>query len=258
MSLAFLRNPGRLLRERWPSAEALSLELFAMFNAKGESQLDDTLTIRVPEGKPALRIERDRSTSPPAPEVRIGGVTKNSVSTTPGTPGRRLRPVDVPDLARPTSGIIADPASPRLGDRRDPPALSPPQRRSSPLVEIDGGVAFTGAEPVQFSQMPVFVNPRTGEPSDFADELRRRERLRPNFGGGEPGASPLMGVVLDGQGDTYTVTIYPDGPSGAAGKSVTVKVPQIADSEVIPAGTWLSAIVKYKDGYWCQPPVWID
>ena len=128
----------------------------------------------------------------------------------------------------------------------------------APLVEIDGPVKFSGPAPVQFATPPVFVNDR-GFVTDLATVVAMKLGLTPEFGvGNSGGGGGLMGVVQSGTGNTYVVTLYPNGPGFPPGGDVTVKVPQIAESEQIPQGTWLDSIGKYKDGYWCQPSVWLD
>jgi hypothetical protein len=80
--------------------------------------------------------------------------------------------------------------------------------------------------------------------------------------GGAGGTSSFLGKVVSGSGDTYTVQLYPAGKEGTAGASVTVKVPQIASDDAIPADTWIAPVMRYTDSdgvvhYQFQPPVWL-
>ena len=91
MNLIGVNSPVRLLREKWSNPVDLAQELYAMFTAKGPAELHDTLTIKVPAGKTALRIEQvDNSVSDT--HISHGGISKNSVSTAPSVPGRRQPP----------------------------------------------------------------------------------------------------------------------------------------------------------------------
>ena len=71
----------------------------------------------------------------------------------------------------------------------------------------------------------------------------------------------FMGTVVSGSGDTYQVTIYPNGRS-QPGQTVTATVPQIATGETVPAGT---AVLVIQTGfnalsgttYEFQPCVWL-
>lgn len=256
-NLIGVNSPIRLLREQWGSPKELAEELYAMFTARGPAEIHDTLTIRVPQGRPALRIERQQDGDTFVTEIRHGAISKASVATAPNVPGRRAAPRPGDDARRPgTAGYDPGPAR-RQGERQRPASEAGGRPvAESPLVEIDGPVKFSGPAPVQFSQPPVFVNEQ-GFATDLASEVARRSGLQPDFSGGSTGTGNLMGVVQDGRGDTYEVLLYPNGPGSRAGDTVTVKIPQIAPDEVIEPGTWLSAIGKYKDGYWCQPPVWL-
>ncbi len=77
-----------------------------------------------------------------------------------------------------------------------------------------------------------------------------------------------MGQVVAGEGSTYTVDLYRNGPSGGPTLRVQATVPQIADTEVIPVGTWIACVRRsvtvvdgsfptYRYTYAFQPPVWI-
>lgn len=71
----------------------------------------------------------------------------------------------------------------------------------------------------------------------------------------------FTGDVVSGSGDTYTVTIYPNGPD-QPGREVTAKVRQIATGEVVPPGT---AVLVVQSGFsptegqqfYFQPAVWM-
>jgi hypothetical protein len=62
--------------------------------------------------------------------------------------------------------------------------------------------------------------------------------------------------VVSGSGDTYQVTVYPNGLSGAT-ETVEVTQLQIDAAETIPAGTW-AMVTQLADGaYTMQVPVWL-
>ena len=251
MNLVGVNSPVRLLREKWSSPVDLAQELYAMFTAKGPAEIHDTLTIKVPAGKTALKIEQvDNSTSETS--FTHGGISKSSVSTAPSVPGRRVPP-PTPQPTRIRNG----PESPSTtfsssqGSQSSPSAHSP-SRREAPLVEIGGSVAFTGKAPIQFSQPPIVVNPTTGREERLATADQVQQSSASASG------TPRFGIVTEGTGDTYQVQFYSAGFTGGGAGIYTVKIPDIDPSETIPAGTKLFPIWLVSGVYYYQPPVWME
>lgn len=245
--------PVRLLREQWGSATDLAQELYAMFTATGPTEIRDTVTIRVPNGRPALRIERSAEGDTLNSQTSHS-ITKAGAAPTPAVQARRPPASSSTDARRTAPGFADEPASATF--RSSPRTQTAPSRSFSetPLVEIDGSVSFTGHTPVQFSEAPILVNPRTGQSESLVDAVARRVPSTP-----DTTPRPMFGVVASGEGDTYLVDLYGQGPGGGVTlKNATVKIPQIDPSEKIDAGTWLSGIQKFGDGYWVQPPVWVS
>lgn len=80
--------------------------------------------------------------------------------------------------------------------------------------------------------------------------------------GGTAGTTTFIGKVSAFLAPNATVTLYPDGPHGDPGDSVTVNIPTIASDETMDAGTWLFGIFQFTDSngvntYFAQPPVWM-
>ena len=250
MNLIGVISPVRLLREKWSNPVDLAQELYAMFTAKGPAELHDTLTIKVPAGKTALRIEQvDNSIT--ETHISHSGIAKNSVSTAPSVPGRRVPPPSpLPTRIRNGPEASLTSFSPSQGSPSSP-SVQPSSRREAPLVEIAGSVAFTGKAPIQFSQPPIVVNPRTG----------REERLATTDQISQPAAAssvPYLGIVTEGTGDTYRVQFYSAGFAGSGTGIYTVKIPNIDPNETIPAGTKLFPIWLVSGVYYHQPPVWME
>jgi hypothetical protein len=106
------------------------------------------------------------------------------------------------------------------------------------------------------TQPAITINGRDGV--DGADGISiNDETLREiigRLGGGGGGGIP--GEVVSGSGDTYTVTIYPNGLLGTT-ENVTVTQLQIDAGETIPAGTW-AIVTQMGDGeYAMVVPVWL-
>lgn len=84
-------------------------------------------------------------------------------------------------------------------------------------------------------------------------------QVLPRKGTGERragGAGGIPGKVVSGSGDTYVMTLYPNGLSGDT-ETATVKQLQIASGSSIPADTW--AVVSVSgDEYVMQVPVWLE
>ena len=254
-NLLGIDTPARLLRQQWGSPTELAEELYAMFTAKGPAEVHDTLTIRVPEGKPALRIERSQAGDVNTTEFHHGGITKGrpAPASTPRARDPRFGGSPETDPRRHITGLLDSEgqAAIREGRPRNP-APTPRTFQDVPLVEIDGGVSFTGHTPVEFSTPPILVNAKTGRREDLADAVARK--VRP----GQPDdQKPLFGKVVSGSGAEYVVDLFPNGPGKETTGAVSVRVPYIADDETIDPGTWLTGIMKFDDGYWVQPPVWM-
>ncbi len=115
-NLLGIDTPARLLRQAWGSPTELAEELYAMFTAKGPAEVHDTLTIRVPEGKPALRIERSQAGDVNTTEFHHGGITKGRPAPTP-TPRARRPATGVESRAR-TRGGTSRACSTAKGRRR--------------------------------------------------------------------------------------------------------------------------------------------
>ena len=79
---------------------------------------------------------------------------------------------------------------------------------------------------------------------------------RPSGGGG--GTTSYVGqLVDDSSGLSCQVQLFPDGPAGDPGETVTVQILQLAPSETIPSGTWLWGIQKTGSTYCGQVPIWL-
>jgi hypothetical protein len=263
-----INSPIRLLRENWSNPASLAQELYAMFTAKGPVELDDTLTIRVPENKTALKVERQQG-GDTYDFGQANSVTKQQVAADLGrigqaaTPTKRQRPQD---QRRTTAPLPADQQrvvgpGPAASDQPAPPWRKP----SAPLIEVAGSVAFTGKEPVSFSVPPTIANPETG----LQQSLARFTADQVTAAQAASSTAPIyMGQVVDynepatgsdpNSAYTFQVQLYKNGPGGTAGSTVTVIVPQLAAGEIIPNGTWIAPIFYFGAKYYCQVPVWLE
>ncbi len=84
----------------------------------------------------------------------------------------------------------------------------------------------------------------------------------PISGGG--GTTAFLGKVVSGSGDTYVVDLYGNGSGRVKTATVSVTIPQIADDEQIPAGTWINPVFRFTvvgiettTTYECQVPIWV-
>lgn len=243
--------PARLLREEWDSPRQLAEELYAMFTAKGPVEIDSTVTIRVPEGQPALRIERVREGDTNNTAFQHG-IVKNAAAPAPVPTRRAARFNPDTDPRRHITGLNDAEGQAAIREGRPTPRTPARGWVETPIVEIAGPVSFTGDSPVRFSQAPVMSNPRTGRQEDLADVVANRVQASATSVD-----KPAFGKVVSGTGAEYIVNLFPNGPGKETTGAVSVRIPFIADTEAIEPGTWLTGIQKFDDGYWCQPPVWM-
>ena len=69
---------------------------------------------------------------------------------------------------------------------------------------------------------------------------------------------PCWAKITSGTGTSHVGDLYENGPDVAATRTgVTIKIPQIATSASIPAGTALLVLRQGLTTYWGQPPVWL-
>ena len=252
MNLVGVNSPVRLLREKWASPVELAQELYAMFTAKGPTELQDTLTIKVPQGRTALRIEQSEGDTSHL-SITHGGIAKNSVSTAPSVPGRRQPPTREESSRRPDSGAPAPATSLQPTPLSGSSASSPGRRvqAESPGVEIGVPVKFSTRSPVSFSQPPVVTNPVTGQRDEVMTKSQTRRDDVTTY-------TPIFGIVQEGTGDTYQVQFFPSGFDGpGTSTNYAVKVPSVNADQQIPAGTKLFPIWLFQGVYYHQPPVWL-
>jgi hypothetical protein len=240
-----------------------------MFTAKGAREINDTLTIRVGAGQPALRIiQQDGDTVLNEGPTHNFGVSMMETSTSPAVPGRKPRPSQQDQPGRRSVNTLdAGPSSrPRRTD--DAPGEFTKSRAAiqNPAVEFTVPTRFSGTavfdNPV-FTSQPIFVNPNTGQAKSLDDliteslEHRRNPKMDRSIGG-SGGTSAYFGVVQSGSGSQWSVTLYQSGASGAAGDTVAVEIPFIDESETAPANVTVGPIFLIGDTYIYQPPVWLE
>ena len=68
-------------------------------------------------------------------------------------------------------------------------------------------------------------------------------------------AFPAM-ILSGGPGATYQVSVYKNGPTGAATAATATQL-QIDSGETIPVGTW-TIVTLVNNKYYMQVPVWLD
>lgn len=144
--------------------------------------------------------------------------------------------------------ITQKPGQPAITIIQTPDATVPPvvftrQNPGDGTWEVATPDGTTGTVP------PQATPPFTGYPIDLP--------TFPDGSGGGPGGGGrvMLGVVTSGSEATYNVTVYPNGTS-AGGESVVATVPQIAEGEAVPSGTWVT-VVRNPDGtHEFQPVVW--
>lgn len=207
----------RLGRNAWTSAQALSEELRAIFNADKGMTLDGPLTInnRTDQspltinqfGPSDLGIQIIRRTPPEAPQYPDNAVSVGGVEL----PG--YSPFGPTELA--------------------------PGSRTILTIGPSGDITLVTGSDTGVTVPPSPVPPQNaGEPQE------------PQGGGGTPGV-----VLSGGPGASYQVRIYPDGLS-SAGEVVSVTQLQIAADATVPAGTW-AVVTQAGGSYYMQVPVWL-
>jgi hypothetical protein len=264
-----INAPVRLLREQWQSPTALAQELYAMFTQKGPREIHDTLTIRVGAGQPALRIiQQDSETTINEGATHNFGVTKGETSTAPAVPGRKPRPRPQDEPARRRGGFSEDdtPSRPRRPDDAPGGTVAASSLTSSPAVEFDVPTRFSGPavfdKPI-FTAPPLFVNPNTGQSRTLEDLVaeslghKRNPKMDRSIAGSQ-GTAAYFGVVQDGIGSTWSVTLFDDPGAQTPGDTVSVSIPYIDEGEAAPVGVTVGPIFLIGGSYYYQPPVWLE
>jgi hypothetical protein len=256
--------PSRLLRERWKSATDLAQELYAMFTATGPREVEGPLTIRVPEGKAAIRVVREeggRSADGAVPDFGV----KKAAPSEPGNafPGSPKRPRYEPESSRRQGRTEIEPQARRPRDPSHAQA-DPPARPGSgpPDIEFDNTVGFT--KPATFQQSAVFLEPPVVLDRETG-ELRPVETKRPKMMIGGGSSDAIYGAVaLAGQvGPEVSCHLFKNGWASPVVDAATqkplvvvIQIPVIAEDERIPEGFTFFPVFNFGDGYWSQPPVW--
>lgn len=213
---------------------------------------------------------RDAGSSPPAFQAAVRkprpeGVTRERTETKVVAERRREAshtPTLLPARNRPAPAERKDPAESRRTPRPEPER----QRKDRPEAKDDARKP-SGQTPVPESkgQEP---DPRNKDVVDYQQRDLATSRL-PFVPGGSGGTTTFLGKVKSGKGDTYQVTLYPNGPKGAAGEVVEVTIPFIDPDDQIPGGTWINPIFQFprpagtfgptqiESVYSCQVPVWM-
>jgi hypothetical protein len=245
-------DPVRLLREKWETPQALAEELYAMFTAKSSPVFNAPLTIRAPEGKPAIRIERVQE-GDTFVEGDRAAIAKNAVSTSTATPGRRQAPRPQ-ETIRQVQQPFTEPESFRntsTAQRASTSQLSP--QPTAPLIEAVGTpITFGGDGPVEFTRPPVIVSPQTGRREEVVSAAKAYQATAPN-----ELIPPPTGVIVSGEGNQYLVALYPGGPNAPTSGSVNVIFPQLASDEILDPGTIVWDVRKYGRDYFGCVPVWM-
>jgi hypothetical protein len=262
-----INSPNRLLREQWKTPTDLAQELYAMLTAKGPREIHDTLTIRVPQGTPAIRVIRQDGDTSISETTHNFGVNKSS----PGGPGNAFpagrRPRPEPDQARRRDFGGQDYASrPRPGEPEPSPDLSSVNPFGTPDLEFDASAGFSG--PVTFNRAvfreePLFLDSTTGRFRTLKQIAEEITPLQPNWGGS--GNAKVYGAIaLPGQiGGSVQCNLYSggwdkpltDSTTGQA-QVVTVVIPQIDPNEPIPDGMTFFPVIVFGGRYVAQPAVW--
>lgn len=214
------------------------------------------------------------SARPPAPrEIRSAAIatqssfaptarpfsTKPTLDKISQSPRSRPRPPDlapVPSLKPSASGLLLPPETPIFAKKYE-----------APIVEVVGPAFFGGELPVQFTRPPVVYNPKTKnyEPILDRDDTESLTAI--------PRGAHLtwgtLGKVVSGTGETWRVTIYPDGPpatgtgaSSPATEDVDVICLGAGPNFTAPVGKWIGPIGAFPnpgdgdDIYVYQPSWW--
>jgi hypothetical protein len=193
-------------------------------------------------------------------EIPAGAFAFPEASERRDVPAPPPGPTPAPADARPApAGRRVQSASART------PAPAP--AGSGPIFEVDGPASFRAA-PVRFEHPPEVWNPKAKRYVPLKGTRADWPTLDVD-NPGDGGAGVLAGKVVSKftadmggkyrNGDTYKVTLYPDGPQGDRGDDVEVVILQISKDDEIPQDTWLFPIARLgTDGtYYAQPPVWI-
>ncbi len=129
-------------------------------------------------------------------------------------------------------------------------------------LEVGTFTMVSGIIVMKLTTTSVFNGPA---PTSTNTSIRiQSEKYYCQTGGG--GGSVVPAQITSGTGDTYQATLYPNGPDGTAGDSVTFKQLQIDDDQTIPSGTWVLAVkgkIPASNGtpaqtvFLGQAPVWL-
>lgn len=281
-------NPQKLLQP-WRNLQHFSEELYAMMRSRQPVTHEGPVTIRVKPNQTALKLTSSDGPDQPSPfaavarprqdtrQARQDATSGIDVGSSNRAPSRTNSATTAPQVAGPglkldqgqTSTITpADyrrsrSATPEPADFSkafgvptskavEPPSLPTADRERRPILDVQGAVDFGGPSPVRFERPPQVLNPATGN----YDDLRNRVLDYPV----DPYRVVFMGKVSSGTGNTYQVVLYPDGPDGDPGDTVTVKIQNIAADETLDPATWLVPVFRLSAGtadtYYAQPAVW--
>lgn len=253
----------RLLRVKWENPAALAEELYSMIMpAVGTEMPGDT---EIPDESPAAgevarrleearnffssldlssSVENIKATFNPPPETPF--VTRPLELPAPRATPEEIpsRPIEVPNFPLPNQPFLTTPFSPA------PPFVQP-----------------IPTPPLPFAAPPIVPGPplaysRPDLPIPKLPDLDWDGHIDSiPFGSG--GAGGIIGLITGGSGDTYTADLYENGKNSAVTRpGVTVFIPQIADGQDIPNGTWIAPVIEVtsdagNDEFWYQPPIWL-
>lgn len=158
------------------------------------------------------------------------GVTLDGPVTINNTTGGSSLTINQGSVGDTAIEINNNPADIDLGDVGDVVI----EDNSTTIIDGGGGVEFFD------------------DPPDEPEEPQEGEgESQGGGGGGTPGK------VISGSGQTYQVTLYPSGPAGAAGQTVSVTQLDIASDAAIPEDTW-TIVTQSGGSYYMQVPVWLE
>jgi hypothetical protein len=263
----------RLMRENWRTPRALAEELYAIFSAKEPVELEDTLTIRVPEGRPALRVARreERPDDRPAPTPRPPA-RQRPEGPTQGPGVRTTNRVTDDGAPQPRPQPTADPYMPRrrtAEPRREGAGRPGQQERpaSAPLIEIDGPVSFAGREPVRFETPPVFVDRATGNETTIEKLVEESLASRLALLGFGSDARLVAARIIEGTSNArdYWAEIYENGPDepplldqGGRPQVLPLRIIYLHEQARLLPGTVVFPVTRGKEFYVGQVPVWME